>query len=90
MGIITITSTVTHTDHIVAVRLNPWVVVAIALVFIALAAYAVITGEAALGRAPLRMRIRRADTPIGFWLAIAFYLAIAVVIVFVGAPWRAF
>ena len=66
--------------------MNAWIVVAIALVFLGLAAYSIATGEARFGRPPLRFRVKRAESPAGFWSMIALYLAIAVLTIAVGWP----
>ena len=66
--------------------MNAWLVVAIALVFVALAGYSIATGEARFGRPPLRFQVRRAESPAGFWFLIVVYITIAVMTIVVGWP----
>jgi hypothetical protein len=66
--------------------MSPWIVAAIALVFVALAGYSIATGEARFGRPPFRFRVKRAESPAGFWFTIAVYVAIAATTIVVGWP----
>ena len=67
--------------------MNGVVVVVIALVFVGLAGYAIATGETNVGRrGSIRFRVRRADSPVAFWLMIGVYIAIAVITVVTGWP----
>jgi hypothetical protein len=58
----------------------------IALVFVALAVYAVWKGEAPFrGPGRRRMRVRRSQNPVGFWLLVAMYVTIAALTIWIGA-----
>ena len=67
--------------------MNVLLVVAIALVFVGLAGYAIATGETQVGRrGTFRFRVTRAESPAVFWFMIVVYITIAVMTIAIGWP----